>query len=54
MVEKFRNYIERGSWEDDLAKGYDLLDAFCWVVIILAAIYFGPALVQIVLREVSR
>ena len=52
MVEKFKDYIERGSWEEDLARADDLLDRFCWVVIILAALYFGPALFQILAREV--
>lgn len=50
MVEKFRNYIERGSWEEDLDRQFDLLDRFCWVVIVLAVLYFGPACLQIILR----
>ena len=54
MVEKFRNYIERGSWEEDLEWADDLLDRFCWVVIILSSLYFGPALFQILVREVFR
>lgn len=54
MVEKFRNYIERGTWEEDLKNAGDLLDLFCVAFFALALFYFGPALVQIVLREVSR
>lgn len=41
MVKRFRNYIERGTWEEDLEKGDDLIEAACWVVIVFAAAYFG-------------
>lgn len=54
MVEKFRNYIERGSWEEDLDRQFDLLGRVCWAFIILALIYFSPAIVMILIREVGR
>lgn len=52
MIKKFQNYIEQGSWEEDLEKADDLLNCFCWVVIILASVYFSPAVYQILAREV--
>jgi len=52
MVEKFRNYIERGSWEEDLEGQFARLKVFCWVVIVLAALYFGGGYLQRLLVEV--
>ncbi len=54
MIKIFTDYIERGSWEEDIERQFDLLDGFCVAVIIIAAIYFGPAFVQMVVQEVSR
>jgi hypothetical protein len=54
MVKKFINYIERGTWEEDIERQFDLLDGFCWVVIIIAAIYFGPTFLRVIMQEVSR
>lgn len=52
MVEKFKKYVEEGSFEEDLEKQCDLLDWFCWIVIIMASVYFAPAFFQILAREV--
>jgi len=46
MGEKFRNYILRGSWEEDMERQFDLLERFCWGTIILAALYFGWGFLQ--------
>ena len=54
MVKKFRNYIEHGSWEEDMERQIDLLGWFCWGVIIVAALYFGPVCFRIILEEVTR
>jgi hypothetical protein len=54
MVEKFRNYIEWGSWEEDLERQFDYIERFCWVIFLLAAVYFGPTLLRILMREVGR
>jgi len=49
MLSRFRDYIERGSWEDDLEKGDDLLAAVCWAVIVFACGYFGQGLIRAIL-----
>lgn len=54
MIRKFQNYIERGSWEKDLDRQFDCIERICWAIIILAALYFGPTLLRILMREVGR
>lgn len=54
MVKKFQNYIEQGSWEEDIERQFDLLGWFCWAVIVIATIYFGSAFLHLLMREVPR
>jgi hypothetical protein len=46
MVEKFRNYIERGTWEEDCDRQVDLLAGGCLGTIVLAVLYFGWGFLQ--------
>ncbi|MHB8772986.1 MAG: hypothetical protein ACYC7J_18480 [Syntrophales bacterium] len=54
MVEKFKNYVEQGSWEEDLESAEEWLDGFCWAVIVLAAVCFGPAIFHVLIEGVTR
>jgi hypothetical protein len=49
MLKRFRDYIEHGSWEDDLEKGDDLLAAFCWAAIVFASGYFGLGIIRAII-----
>lgn len=50
MVEKIRDYVLGDSWEEDLDRSDDLFESICWIVIILAALYFGWGFLQAMLE----
>ncbi len=54
MVEKIKNYIEQGSWEEDLESAWKWLDGFCLAVIALALVVFGPAILHVLAEAVLR
>ncbi|MHB8123767.1 MAG: hypothetical protein ACYDG4_16640 [Desulfuromonadaceae bacterium] len=53
-MKKLINYIERGSWEEDLESAEEWLDGLCLAVIALAVVVFGPAILHVLVEAVSR
>jgi hypothetical protein len=54
MMEKFKSYIEGESWEEHRESAEEWIDGFCWAVIALAAVVFGPAILRILTEAVAR
>ena len=42
MFRRFILYIEREPWDEAMERQDKWLEKFCWVVIILSALYFIP------------
>lgn len=50
MLEQFRNHIENAPWEHKVRTAERLLNRVTWVILILAALYFAPVILNILLR----
>ena len=50
MLKKFQTYIEQEPWDEAIMRQQRLLDRATIIVIILAAIYFAPAIINIITR----
>lgn len=50
MIKKIQTYIEQEPWEEAVKRQQRWLDRATIVVIILAVIYFGPFILQIITR----
>jgi hypothetical protein len=50
MFKRFILYIEQAPWDEELERQEKWLNRFCWAVIGLAIIYFGPVCLWIFLR----
>ncbi len=49
MIRQFKRYIEEESWDEWLLAQEPALNRICWAIMILAAIYFVPAILKAVL-----
>lgn len=50
MLKKFITYIEQEPWEEAVKRQQRWLDRATIAVIVLAAIYFAPSIVNIITR----
>jgi len=50
MAGKIRRWLEEGSWDEEMIKQEKLLNWFCWLALLVAAILFSPAVYKILSR----
>lgn len=50
MLKKIQTYIEQEPWEETVKRQQRRLDIATLAVIALAAIYFAPAIIDIITR----
>lgn len=50
MLKKIITYIEREPWDEAIERQWIWLDRACWLVILLAVLYFGPTILDILTR----
>jgi len=49
MLKRFRNYVENAPWERHLEEDHAALTAFCWVAILFSVLWFGGAILRILI-----
>lgn len=50
MLKKFQIYIEQEPWEEKIKRQWKWLDRLSWLAILVAVLYFGPAVLTIFMR----
>lgn len=50
MIKRIQTDIEREPWDEEIERQWIWLDRACWLVILLAVLYFGPTLWHIMTR----
>ena len=50
MINRFREYIEREPWDDEIVQQEKIFNIVAIVIIILAVLYFGPVCLWVLLR----
>ncbi len=49
MLRRFRDYIETSDWESHLEEDHVALTVFCWVAILFSVLWFGGAILRILI-----
>ncbi len=49
-ITRYQRIIEDTEWDNELIKQEDKLDSACWMVIIIAVLFFGTVLAGIITR----
>lgn len=50
MINRFKTYIEKEPWEEQALHAKKHCNGAAWLVILIAALYFGPVCLRILLR----
>lgn len=50
MFERFILYIEQDPWEEKIKRQWKWLDRVSWLAILMAVLYFGPAVINIFMQ----
>lgn len=50
MFKRFILYIEQKPWDEEIERQFHKIDRVCLIIIVLAALYFSPSIINILTR----
>ena len=50
MLKRIRDYVENEPWERHLEEDKAIVLTFCWVAILFSVVWFGGAILQVLIQ----